>query len=374
MAQRKERSMINIYIQATGIYPGSHQDGGGLTTIATKPLSCPKIERGQEQLTPEQEAYAHQFAQERIDAMLSTAAIDEAQAEEHLRNAYRVAGLEPPQVRWFDSPSTFVMAHLEDSLESFVRDFLWASLANSLWASVGDSVLVSVWHSVWKLVRDSVWASMPDEVRDFIRDSAGGSARAYHDACWHAFYRFFHEVFETNDLIHLALLNEMVSGFRFGQKEAWLVRKPLRLERDERGRLHSTEGMCLQYPNGWGFYAWHGVRVPEQIILHPERFAKEDWRSERNLEIRRAIQERLGPDRFVALMGAVCLDQSNRGTLVEVDLGIDPAKVAHYVQVQDSSTERQYYLRVPPEIWSADEAVAWTFGLDGQDYRPTQET
>ncbi|HEY7419061.1 MAG TPA: hypothetical protein VH593_28020 [Ktedonobacteraceae bacterium] len=40
-------------------------------------LPCLKIIREQKGLTPEQAAYARQFVQERIAAMLSTAAIDE---------------------------------------------------------------------------------------------------------------------------------------------------------------------------------------------------------------------------------------------------------------------------------------------------------
>jgi len=47
--------------------------------------------------------------------------------------------------------------------------------------------------------------------------------------------------------------------------------------------------------------------------------------------------------------------------------------VAHYVRVRDSSSEREYYLRVPPEIMRADEAVAWTFGLTEEEYQPEQE-
>ncbi len=59
---------------------------------------------------------------------------------------------------------------------------------------------------------------------------------------------------------------------------------------------------------------------------------------------------------------------------MEVDLGNDPERVAHYVQVRDASTERQYFLRVPPSIRRADEAVAWTFALQEQDYELVQET
>ena len=49
-------------------------------------------------------------------------------------------------------------------------------------------------------------------------------------------------------------------------------------------------------------------------------------------------------------------------------------RVARYVQVQDASTPRQYFLRVPPTIQTAAEAVAWSFGLSVEDYGPAQET
>jgi hypothetical protein len=69
------------------------------------------------------------------------------------------------------------------------------------------------------------------------------------------------------------------------------------------------------------------------------------------------------------------LDSSPRGTLYEVRLPEDdPERVAHYVQVQDASTERHYMLHVPPTIQTAAEAVAWTFQVGAADYRPAQET
>jgi hypothetical protein len=42
--------------------------------------------------------------------------------------------------------------------------------------------------------------------------------------------------------------------------------------------------------------------------------------------------------------------------------------------VQDASTDREYYLRVPPTIQTVEEAVAWTFGLTAGEYRPARET
>ena len=69
------------------------------------------------------------------------------------------------------------------------------------------------------------------------------------------------------------------------------------------------------------------------------------------------------------------MDSGPRGTLYEVRLPADdPERVARYVQVQDASTERQYFLRVPPTIQTAAEAVAWTFQIAVEDYHPAQET
>jgi hypothetical protein len=237
-------------------------------------------------------------------------------------------------------------------------------------------MLEIVWQTLYASVWDIVWDGV---VRDFPKvDIAwlpvSESIAAYYDFEGLLFYQFFHETYEENDLIHFVLFNEMVSGYQLGEQEARLVRMPTRVERDEQGRLHCASGRCMQYRDGWGFYAWHGVKVPEKLILHPEQLTKEEWLTEENLEVRRAMQERLGPDRFIELVGARCIDQGRRGTLMEVDLGNDPERVAHYVQVRDASTERLYFLRVPPSIQRADEAVAWTFALQEQDYNPVQET
>ena len=45
----------------------------------------------------------------------------------------------------------------------------------------------------------------------------------------------------------------------------------------QQGRLHSATGKCLEYRDGWGFYAWHGVPVPEKAILTPEQLTREDF-------------------------------------------------------------------------------------------------
>jgi hypothetical protein len=41
---------------------------------------------------------------------------------------------------------------------------------------------------------------------------------------------------------------------------------------------------------------------------------------------------------------------------------------------EPDGTRRTYFLRVPPEIETAREAVAWTFGMDGAGYAPAVES
>jgi hypothetical protein len=151
------------------------------------------------------------------------------------------------------------------------------------------------------------------------------------------------------------------------------VRRPRVLACDEAGHLHSERGKCVEYHDSWGFYAWHGVQVPERVILAPEQLTKADWSEAENEEVRRVIQERMG-SRFVPELGGKVVDRGPYGTLYEVRLPADPEGVARYVQVQDASTTRQYFLQVPPWVKTVAEAVAWSFQLPVEEYGPTQET
>lgn len=151
------------------------------------------------------------------------------------------------------------------------------------------------------------------------------------------------------------------------------MRRPRVLARDEAGRLHSERGKCVEYHDGWGFYAWHGVQVPEKVILSPEQLTKADWSEAANVEVRCVIQEQMG-SRFVPEVGGVVIEADLCGTLYEVRLPADPEGVARYVQVQDASTSRPYFLQVPPWVQTAAEAVAWSFQKAVEEYHPAHET
>ncbi len=146
-----------------------------------------------------------------------------------------------------------------------------------------------------------------------------------------------------------------------------LTERPSALRQDAEG---------IVYPDGLALWAWHGVVVPEQVIERPERLTVLQIRSEPSVEVREVMLERYGTDRYIRNGGAERVSEDDVGTLWSVPLGDERLVV---VEVRNSTPEPDgsyttYWLRVPPEVRTAREAVAWTFGLTADDYRPTIET
>ncbi len=394
-----------------------------------------RLQADQDELTSAQEAEAQRFAEAYIQEQLSTEPVDEPQAEDLLGQAYAAVQLAPPRhIHWLDGPLELVAVLARTNAEVFVEDgfkdrvshCVWddslsesteiSSLQNGVWGSV-DAHVTTHWQQRvenslpdtyrdlwigWKIsdsIRRRVWESVEDNVGWSVWEGIGNSARipvanlirsasvswgrqassvwygmrAYDEASALAYLSFFDTYFAPNQAHALAHFNQLVSGYWLGKEVALVVRRPRVLSLDAAGCLHSTTGPGFEHHDGWGFYAWHGVLVPERVILRPETLTGDDFLNEMNVEVRRVMQERMG-ERFVSELGGGVLDRGPRGTLYEVQLPNDPERVARYVQVQDASTESSYYVRVPPTVHTAAEAVAWTFQLKGAGYHPTQET
>jgi hypothetical protein len=148
----------------------------------------------------------------------------------------------------------------------------------------------------------------------------------------------------------------------------------IELHHDERNRLHCKDGLAIGYPDGWGIYAWHGVHVPKWVIMEPEKIIPFTIKYERNIEIARVMLERYGIDNFLHDGHFNIAQSDDYGDLyrIKFENGDEPIVAVH---VQDASTDRDYFLYVPPHVQTAHEGVAWTFGYDNvTDYNPDRET
>jgi len=142
-------------------------------------------------------------------------------------------------------------------------------------------------------------------------------------------------------------------------------------------RLHCDDGPAVAWPDGWGVWAIHGVRVSRQVVEAPDTLTAAQITGEANAEVRRVMIERFGADRYLRDAGAEKVHVDEYGALWRLDVPDDEALVM--VQVTNSTPEpdgtfKDYWLRVPPNIRTARGAVAWTFGETARGYRPLVQT
>jgi hypothetical protein len=136
--------------------------------------------------------------------------------------------------------------------------------------------------------------------------------------------------------------------------------RPTEIHKDERARLHNSSGPSVAFSDGWKLYHVHGVEVPGEIIERPETITVERVDAERNAEVRRVMIERYGADRFLVDGGAQLVHSDGYGDLYRREIVDDEPLVM--VKVICPSTDREYYLRVPPDVQTAEAAIAWGAG------------
>ena len=199
---------------------------------------------------------------------------------------------------------------------------------------------------------------------------------------WNSFLSFFMEVVKLQlpiyDKYKHYVKVAIHGGPRFMHKNFWIISDfPLCIYKDEQHRPHHETGPFCEWRDGTKLYYWHGVKVDQRIIEHPETITPEDVLKETNQEVRRVLLERYGYDKVLAYLGAVEVQQDSYGVLYETNKlstfldGED--ELAKFVKVFDPSTDRVYMLRVPPEMKTSHEAVAWTFDVLPTNYQPTFE-
>ena len=287
-------------------------------------------------LTTEQEALFPVFKDKWIKYGLSTESADREMAQDGIKEAYLSAGLNPPdKFIWLDSP-------------------LQGCIASYFLSQVRDQVRYQVRYQV------------RDRVPDQVRIACFGS----HGSGWLSFYDFF-DIVCGIDIKKIAGLMKAAKSCGWWWPFERLVictERPCSLHRDEQGRLHNSDTKALEYPDGWGIFAWHGVRVPEKYYNKNPDAA--EILSERNAEVRRALIERMGIDRFMIACNPSVIDEKRQaGTdkknqLLSIDLPDDPDGKLVAMKLNDPSTGMIYFIRVPPSMNLMDQALAWSFNVE----------
>lgn len=210
-------------------------------------------------LTDEQTAMLPQFVDKWTNIGLCTEPANRPEAEKHLAEAYKQAGLEPPKkIYWAESPQAGHNLHCKLSGKNeWVLPFYGQHEAG--WLSFYDvfdtfGIDCSKLHPLMELAKNCGWVWMFDEV-------------------------------------------------------AICTERPKKICRNQQNRLHNTEGKAIEYPDGWGLYAYNGTIVPEKLIMNPQGYTKEEILALNNTEVIRALAENLGWDNYLTKIGAKVIDE-----------------------------------------------------------------
>lgn len=179
-------------------------------------------------------------------------------------------------------------------------------------------------------------------------------------------------------------------------KLALVSERPTKIEVDDAGRLHSLTGPALTYSDDFERYVIHGVEVEPEIVTSPaEALTPFRIEKERNVEVRRVLLNLYGEERYLRQTGATVIHEGRKGSKLWWRMprnavgwrGRESGTIFTtgeteplvMVEVVNSTAEpdgsyKRYFLRIPPHIRDADEAVAWTFGLTKEQYVPLIET
>jgi hypothetical protein len=162
----------------------------------------------------------------------------------------------------------------------------------------------------------------------------------------------------------------------FTTDSAFVCRKPTQLHVDAIGRLHNTQQPAITFADGLQVNALSGIRIPHAYIP-AHNLSVQMILDEQNVEVRFALIDAFGPQRFLYEYGGTLVDSSEYGELYRTS--IFGAEDLMMVRVRNSTPEpdgsyKWYCLRVPPQMNSAREAIAWTFGLSEEQYAPKKET
>jgi hypothetical protein len=156
------------------------------------------------------------------------------------------------------------------------------------------------------------------------------------------------------------------------------------------------------YPDGWGVWAWHGVRVEQEIIENPDALNAKRIMDEENAELRRTYMEIYGPAKYMAEAGGEMIDKVHEPPfpgLIDAELwrlpNPDGGEPFVCVKCRNSTPEpdgsfKYYHQWVHPELRPIPEdpdgelgepqemtvhnALASTYGERGESYRPLVET
>lgn len=331
-----------------------------------------------------------------IGLRLSTLPADRAATEEGVRAAYREIGLGSPRIIWRDGPvglaASWAAASaragpnvraltLDAACDQAIRklDARAHRHVRSLRARFGRDGSAAVSAAVRATVLEDCGAARPSllprlrrlgswlaSVRQPSRFADSGLGP--NELCALGFTASVLEALEPRAVTGLAglrLIAENAGWILPHAQICWLSDRPDSLS-FKSGRLHASSAPALRYRDGWTVHAWKGTRVPDWIIMEPQRITLDRIDAEVDPAVRHAMIDIFTPERFIATGGAGRAASDAGGTLWFRRWSYHGATIDSWAAVELPTPGRGRLFRsVPAHLRTPDEARAWLFGATG---------
>lgn len=146
---------------------------------------------------------------------------------------------------------------------------------------------------------------------------------------------------------------------------------------DAEGRPHAEDGPALAWADGTRIFAWHGRLVPPDLLDRERPLTLARINREPDPGRRWVLIERYGLGCYLLEAGACEIHRDDCGRLYRLaqrpDEPIQAVRVTNHTPEPDGSF-REFWLRVPPAMRTARQAVAWTFDLPAERYDPAAQS
>ena len=255
--------------------------------------------------------------------------------------------------------------NLEQNLRRNLEQNLWQNLGQNLWQNLGQNL--------WDNLRDNLRQNL-----EFVSSWFWGSLDSYWIAYYlfpHIFLRKMHTEKQMERLDRYVTIAKNAFWFYPFSGICFVCDRPNFIGMDTEWRLHAINRPAIEFSDGWKLYYVHGVQVPDFVIENPQKITSKIIEDEGNVEVRRVMLDIFGWNKY--LQGVEPIHQDRFGILYRREIPGDEPLVI--VKVKNSTPEsdgtyKDYFLRVPPTIKTAHEAVAWTFDETPETYNPAVES
>jgi hypothetical protein len=319
---------------------------------------------------------------------------DRERAEAAIGELYSVSGYDWPKFVWYESPRELLISRanslgrsgLVSIRDSFCETIRLQSGEKELKKSLrlmpgalGAVPFERFPDQQWGLIMETLPESLQRVMVESLGEISVGleiNLIAFHDFC----DRHLGVKYELGRLERIRRWSEIGKSCYWWapyETACFVSDGPTAIHLDASERLHNLRGPAMAFNDGWSLYSIHGSCVSERLVMHPEQVGLEDLPLEESLEVLHATIDLLGHERFLAAARARLIQEDVFGRLCRIEFHeYEPLQL---VEVMNATPEpdgsvRRHLLRVPPEVETAHEAVAWSFGRRTKDYAPVVQT